>query len=118
MNPHPMTLTALAGALALLVAPNASGQGADPREEIKDLFRKIEKDLSEIDKLLLNASTRPQATPSEGAAAKGARGEAVSPAGTGDAKEAHGKQKEVVDSIQKILDLIPRTGGGGGGGGT
>jgi hypothetical protein len=90
---------ACAAALAWFVAPIASGQaaGQDPRQEIKDLFKKVEKDLQEIDKLLNQAAAEPKA------------GDAIDSKGA--AKGAHEKQKEVSDSIQKIIDLVPPSGG-------
>ncbi len=109
-----LCLPAMAGLLAFLAAPVAiapralaqgvPGQGSDPQEEIKDLFRKVEKDLEEINKLLNEASR----TASGSSAADSAASD------TGSATEAHRKQRGVVDSIQKILDLIPESGGGGG----
>jgi gas vesicle protein len=94
-----MLIPAIAGALAGLASAGALGQSAeDPRNEIKKLFEKVEKDLEEIDKLLLNASSEPAAAGAE------------TTDGRVSVKQANGKQKEVVDSIQKILDLIPPSG--------
>lgn len=86
---------------ALAAAPAAVAQGPeDPRQEVKRLFEQVSKDLDEIDKLLLQAASdrRSKAGAGEAATEKDA------------AKEAHGKQREVVDAIQKILELVPRTG--------
>jgi hypothetical protein len=81
------------------VAP-AQIPGSNPQDEIKELFKKVEKDLQEIDELLQQASSE-----SRGAAAEENKSAATS---------AHGKQKAVSENIQKIIDLIPPSGGGGG----
>ena len=103
---HWMTIqlpaVACAAALVWLSAPGVSGQvaGQDPKQEIKQLFKKIEGDLQEIDKLLNQAAHDTKG----GAAAESADPKAA-------AKGAHDKQKEVSESIQKIIDLIPPGGG-------
>jgi hypothetical protein len=77
----------------------AQTPGEDPMEEIKQLFRQVEKDLQEIDKLLLEAAREPKAMPQPAAKPKET------------AKTAHVKQKDVSQAIQKILDLIPEGSG-------
>ncbi|MBI3820756.1 MAG: hypothetical protein HY286_18860 [Planctomycetes bacterium] len=79
-----------------------SGGGGNPEQEIKDLFKKVEKDLQEIDKLLLEAG-------------KDAPAIQVTSANSKDvAKDALNRQKKVSENIQKILDLIPDGKGGSG----
>jgi len=91
-----------AAALALVlwaaptVAQGASAQGDEPEEKVdlKELFRQVENDLSEIDRLLLNASEQP------------ARDAAPSVA-RGSARDANARQKRVVETIQRILESAP-----------
>jgi hypothetical protein len=87
-----------AAAVPGLAVAQESGQG--PANEIKLLFERVEKDLQEIDKLLLEASREPRPA---GAPEAGKPREA--------AKSAHNKQKGVSEAIQKILDLIPPSSG-------
>lgn len=75
---------------------SAQAQG-NPQEEIKELFKKVEKDLQEIDKLLQQAT------------ADSAAGAAAQPKSA--ASTAQKKQKGVSDDIQKIIELIPSSGG-------
>jgi hypothetical protein len=77
----------------------------DPMEEIKRLFRQVEKDLQEIDKLLLDAAREPKGAPKPAAKPEGPATPQES------AKSAHVKQKDVSEAIQKILDLIPEGSG-------
>lgn len=91
-------LFSLAASCAIDSGAFAQGIGQDPLEEIKSLFRQVEKDLQEIDRLLLQAARDPRA----------ASGEAPEKAGTkAAAKDAYEKQRAVSESIQRIIDLIP-----------
>lgn len=97
-----MVLALAIGGAVFFSAPRASAQvgapAGNPEAEIKELFKKVEKDLTDIEKLLN------QATSDNAAAASAAAKEA--------AKSANTKQREVSESIQKIMDLIPPSGGG------
>lgn len=91
----------VAGALAFGLMTNraAAQAGGNPEQEIKELMKKVEKDLQEIDKLLLQA-----AKDSPGAAAASAGENKTA------ATQAHTRQKSVSEAIQKIIDLIPPSG--------
>jgi hypothetical protein len=88
----------MAGLTFTPAAPAQVG-GQDPREEIKEIFKRIEKEMQEIDRLLLEAARDQRTTASAPSDAKSS--------GKSAAKSAHEKQKDVSDSIQKIIDLIP-----------
>ena len=85
------TFPAWALAALALAAP---GSAQEPETDVKELFEKVEKDLAEIDKLLLEASEERAAG-------------APSTAARGSARDANAKQKVVVDTIQKILESLP-----------
>lgn len=99
-------LPAIAGGVAFLAAPMVSAQeaGGNPQDEIKQLFKKVEKDLQEIDKLLLDASKDPRGAANSSSANAS---ESSDPSAKSTAKSANARQREVSESIQKIMDLIP-----------
>jgi hypothetical protein len=87
-------------------APGARAQGpGEAQREVVDLFHAVEKDLEEIDRLLLEAASEPSSSEDPRTSDDKAA-----------ARDANGKQKRVIESIQRILELIPKTGSGSGGG--
>ncbi|MBI3820755.1 MAG: hypothetical protein HY286_18855 [Planctomycetes bacterium] len=89
--------------VAFGAARNVNAQiagGGNPEQEIKELFKKVEKDLQEIDKLLLDAGKDAPAIQVSASNCKEV------------ARDALGRQKLVSDNIQKIMDLIPECPGG------
>lgn len=104
-------------ALLAFAAP-ARAQAADPKQEIQELFKKVEKDLKEIDKLLLDAANNRQgasastsssssSSSSDSAKSGASAGAKEETGGKASARTAHSKQKSVASDIQKIIDLVP-----------
>lgn len=91
--------------LGPLLCAAQEGIPGDPREQVLELFRKIEKDLQEIDKLLLEAGGSKAAEKSAEAAK--AMEELLQ-------KTMEG-QKRVARSIDEILRKLPPDGQGSGG---
>jgi hypothetical protein len=103
MNPFQISARC-AGAFFLLLG-SIPAQGGNPMDEIKEIFRRVEKEMAEIDQLLLNSST-------ERAAAKMAE---VKEELQKLLEQAKQKQGSVIKGIQEILDKAPQSGKSGGG---
>lgn len=75
-----------------------SAQGGDPMEEIKAIFARVEKEMHEIDKLLLDAGT-------QNAAAKLQQNiDSLQKL----LENAEQKQRAVIDGIDQILEKVPQ----------
>jgi hypothetical protein len=92
-----------AGGIAFLAAPSSSAQEPAPHshDEIRELFDKVQRDLSEVDRLLQEAAS------SKASPAVGEAGAKTDSPGKRSARSAHERQLEVVRTIEKILDRIP-----------
>ena len=84
----------------LFFGPSAGAQEREDgvRDELTKLFQKVEKDLKEIDRLLLEAGGTKEAAEKSAEAAAGMKKIL---------EEARGRERSVVDAIDEILKKAP-----------